>query len=83
MGRNIIYLAENLITGETVKGRSKDLMNVIGCRHYDPYNYARTNSAYKRKWKITAVNKTLDKPVKDDSIDDLFEEWDEFIKSLK
>lgn len=64
MGRNVIYLAVNLTTGEIVKGRSKDLMKVIGCKHYDPYNYARTNSAYKGEWKITAVNKTLEKPVK-------------------
>ena len=64
MGRNVIYLAENLITGERIEGRSKELMKIIGCKHYDPYNYARTNSAYKGLWKITAVNKELEKPVK-------------------
>ena len=83
MGRNIIYLAENLITGERIEGCSKELMKVIGCKHYDPYNYARTNSVYKKLWKITSVNKTLKRVENNDQLEELYQEWDDFIKSLK
>lgn len=55
----MIYSATNLKTGVRIEGRSKDLMQIIGCRHNDPYAYARSNSIYKGTWRINVINKPV------------------------
>ena len=64
----IIYSAINIKTGETIEGRSKDLMQAIGCKHNDPHRYAKSNSIYKNTWKIVFLSKA-EKAEKENNID--------------
>lgn len=65
----IIYSATNIKTGERIEGRSKDLMQEIGCKHNDPHRYAKSNSIYKNTWKIVFLNKTETVEEKENNID--------------
>ena len=51
-----IYLAENLKTGEIVKGNSKIFKEKLGIDSNRIYTYAERNGIYKGEWRISFLD---------------------------
>lgn len=79
------YMAENLITGETLEAdTSKDLGNIIGCVQSTIHNYCLREKAYKGIWKISKYKKEDYEVAEYNSLtEEDLKKWDNAMKSFK
>ena len=72
-----IYTAKNIVTGEELTGRSKEIMNKINIPSSSLQIYAERGSVYRKTWKFSYVYIN----VKEKDSDEIpWEKWDEWDK---